>query len=121
MGSLYEQCGEKNGHIHGFTNWRLPDLQKAIKADAVPSFKTLTAMNTNQFYNQDKGTNYSQSRYLCYYLQEKGLLVKYYREFTANRKQDPTGYKTLQKVLRTEDMDAFQKQWKAFVLKLSFP
>ncbi len=30
LGSLYEQCGEKDGHIHGFTNWRLPGLQRAI-------------------------------------------------------------------------------------------
>ena len=26
LGSLYEQCGDVDGHIHGFTNWRLPGL-----------------------------------------------------------------------------------------------
>ena len=30
MGSLYEQCGVANGHFHGFTNWRLPGLLRAI-------------------------------------------------------------------------------------------
>ena len=29
LGSLYEQCGDVDGHIHGFTNWRLPGLQRA--------------------------------------------------------------------------------------------
>src|SRR5229473_6274136 len=68
LGSLYEQSGEVDGHIHGFTNWRLPGLQRAIKAGNVPSFKTLTALDASGFYNEDKGTNYGQARYLCYYL-----------------------------------------------------
>ncbi|MFS8087315.1 MAG: hypothetical protein ACMG6H_16910, partial [Acidobacteriota bacterium] len=40
LGSLYEQAGEVGGHIHGYTNWRLPGLQAAIKARRVPSFRT---------------------------------------------------------------------------------
>jgi hypothetical protein len=118
LGSLYEQCGEVEGHIHGFPNWRLPGLQQAIKNGKVPSFKTLTAMSANAFYNEDRGTNYGQARYLCYYLQEKGLLIKFYREFLAAQKDDPTGFKTLQKTLGESDMDAFKTRWEAYVLAL---
>ncbi len=118
LGSLYEQCGEKDGHIRGFTNWRLPGLQQAIKTGKVPSFKTLTAMDSSAFYNDDRGTNYAQARYLCYYLQEKGLLVKFYREYLAQQKDDPGGYKTLQKILAERDMEVFQKNWEKFVLTL---
>jgi hypothetical protein len=118
LGSLYEQSGERDGHIHGFTNWRLQGLQESIRVGIVPSFKTLMAMDTETFYLQDKGTNYGQSRYLCYYLQERGLLVKFYKEFLANRVNDPTGYKTLQAVLNESDMNAFQKRWEKFVLDL---
>ena len=118
LASLYEQSGEVEGHIYGFTNWRLPDLQRAIKAGTVPPFKTLLEMTTEAFYHQDKGTNYAQSRYLCYYLQENGLLVKFYREFTANQSADPTGYLSLQKVLGESDLRAFQKKWEKFVLGL---
>jgi hypothetical protein len=119
LGSLYEQAGEVDGHIHGYTNWRLPGLQKAIKAGKVPEFKTFTALDANAFYNDDKGTNYGQARYLCYYLQQHGLLVKFYREFQAHQKEDPTGYKSLQKVLRTVDMRAFKQKWEKFVLSLT--
>ena len=102
LGSLYEQCGEEDGHIHGYTNWRLPGLQKAIKAGDVPSFKTLLAMDSNAFYNEDKGVNYGQARYLCYYLQQNGLLVKsprFHRSRGTNRLQ------SLQKVVDETDMD----------------
>jgi len=119
LGSLYEQCGEIDGHIHGYPNWRLPGLQQAIKAGDVPSFRKLMAMSTRAFYNDDdKGTNYGQSRYLCYYLQQRGLLTRFYREFHAHRKEDPTGYQTLQRVLRVRDMNAFKKRWEQYVLGL---
>jgi len=118
LGSLYEQCGDADGHIHGFTNWRLPGLQRAIKSKAVPSFRELTALDSNAFYNEDKGVNYAQARYLCYYLQQKNLLVKFYREFHARQKDDPSGFKTLQQVLGETDMDAFKVRWEEFVLGL---
>ena len=75
-------------------------------------------MDSNAFYNDGKGTNYAQSRYLCYYLQEKAVLVKFYQEFYAHRQEDPTGFKTLQKVLVQTDMDLFKKKWEKYVLGL---
>ncbi|HEX7723214.1 MAG TPA: hypothetical protein VF397_13710 [Pyrinomonadaceae bacterium] len=118
LGSLYEQSGEVNGHIHGYTNWRLPGLQAAIKAGKLPSFKDLMSLSSHAFYDDDKGTNYGQSRYLCYYLQQRGLLVKYYREFVVHQKDDASGHKTLVRVLAVRDMTAFKRRWEKFVLGL---
>ena len=118
LGSLYEQSGEVDGHIHGYTNWRLPGLQTAIRAGKVPKFKTLTALDARAFYNEDKGTNYAQARYLCYYLQQRGLLVKFYREFYVHQKEDPTGYQSLRKILGVADMNAFKHQWEKYILGL---
>ena len=120
LGSLYEQCGERDGEIVGYTNWRLRGLQQAIRADRVPAFATLMGTSDDEFYGSDPGTNYSQARYLCYYLQEKKLLRRFYRSFHAARRQDPSGYATLQKVLGRTDMDAFQKEWQRYVLTLRF-
>ncbi len=120
LGSLYEQSASREDRIIGLTNWRLAGLQRAIRAERVPSFASLCSTTTNQFYREDPGTNYSQARYLCYYLQEHGLLRKFYHEFSANHADDPTGYKTLQAILGKRDMQAFQKKWKAYVLTLKF-
>lgn len=120
LGSLYEQCGEREGHIIGYTNWRLPGLQRAIKHGVVPSFQDLTSTTDSEFYGADQGTNYSQARYLCYYLQEQGKLTQFYRDFAANQRSDPNGYGTLVKALGETDMAAFQKSWEAFVLKLEY-
>ncbi len=119
LGSLYEQCGEEDGHIHGYVNWRLPGLQKAIKAGEVGSFKDLMALDVNGFYSDSRGLNYAQSRYLCYYLQQKGLLFSFYKRFHANQKTDPTGYQTLKSILGERDMDLFQRKWEKFVTALT--
>jgi hypothetical protein len=120
LGSLYEQCEEKAGHIHGRTNWRLAGLKEAITKGQDVSFETLTGQSDVEFY-RSRGPAYAQARYLCYYLQENGLLVKFYRDFVAAQKEDPTGYKTLQRVLGEKDMAAFQKRWEAYVMTLTFP
>jgi hypothetical protein len=120
LGSLYEQCGDHQGHIWGYTNWRLAGLQKAIEAKRVPSFETLCSTTRDGFYNADPGTNYSQARYLCYYLQEHGLLVKFYRQFRADWQADPTGLETLKKVLKEDDLVAFQAKWEEYVARLKF-
>jgi len=120
LASLYEQCGTSDGKIHGYTNWRLPALQRTIKAGRLPSFETLTGTTTDEFYHGDPGSNYGQARYLCYYLQDRDLLQKYYKQFVANHADDPTGYKTLQSVLAEKDMRAFRTAWEAYVLKLKF-
>lgn len=120
LASLYEQCGEDQGHIRGETNWRLQGLQTAIEKQRLSTFEELCGTTTEAFYADDKGTHYGQARYLCYYLQEKGLLRKYYQEFRKNATTDPSGYKTLQKILKEDDMLDFQKRWEDFVLKLKF-
>jgi hypothetical protein len=121
LGSLYEQSSERDGSIVGLTNWRLAGLQTAVRNKKLGSFQRLCTMSDREFYRDDRGTNYAQARYLCYYLQEQDLLQKFYRRFLANREKDPGGYRTLRNVLGREDMAEFQKEWEAFVLKLTFP
>lgn len=120
LASLYEQCREKDGKIWGSTNWRLRGLQLAIRDDRVPSFEELFSTTRDEFYDEDPGTNYSQARYLCYYLQEHGKLVEFYETFRDNVDTDPTGIKSLRKVLGTDDLVQFQKDWHEYVMRLRF-
>ncbi len=120
LASLYEQSQDHEGKIVGLTNWRLNGLQRAIAAGTVPTFQTLCETTTQQFYREDPGTNYSQARYLCYYLQQKGQLNTFYHQFVANVEQDPSGYETLKSVLKTTDMPKFKTEWAMWVSRLKF-
>ncbi len=118
LASLYEACRERDGQIVGMLNWRLPGLQQALRHGVVPTFAELAAMDAYAFYEQDPGTNYSQSRYLLYYLQERGLLDDYWTRWMADREADPTGYQALQAVVGADDMASFQDDWGHWVLAL---
>lgn len=120
LASLYEQSSQRDGGIVGLTNWRLAGLQQAIRDRTTLPFAKLTGTTTAQFYGTGSGLHYAQARYLCYYLQEKDLLTRYYARFRQDAATDPTGYATLQAILGEQDMAAFQQRWEAWVLELRF-
>ena len=119
LASLYEESAIGGETITGRVNWRLPQLQRAIRQDKLRPFRELIA--DPHFYRSDLlGVNYGQARYLMLYLQEKHLLRNYYKEFRDNAKDDPTGIKSLEKVIAPQKLDAFEKQWRAWVLRLRY-
>ena len=119
LGSLYEQSSERRGQIVGLTNWRLPALQEAIRARRAPPLAELVATSQDEFYGAKSGVYYAEARYLLYYLQEKGLLPRFYRALAAGVAEDPTGRAALEEVVG-EDLAAFEPAWKKFVLSLRF-
>lgn len=120
LASLYEQSSfGPNTTIIGHENWRLPALQKAIKDNKLRSIKELA--DDPDFYGEPlRPLNYAQARYLMFYLQEKGLLVRYYKTFRDGIADDPTGLKSLEKVIAPQGVGDFEKQWRRWVLALRF-
>ena len=121
LASLYEQCGEKQGRIWGYTNWRLSALQRAIRQGSLPSLLSMMKASQEEFYGENSSLYYAQARYLLYYLQQQGKLTVFYHSFLKHREKDPFGIKTLQKVLSFSSYEEFQKEWETFVLKLRYP
>jgi hypothetical protein len=116
LASLYEAVREKNGQMWGLPNWRLAGLKRAIRAGKLPSFESMTGDSDAVFYHSNTG--YAQARYLCFYLQEKGLLHRYYDWFSGGVAADPTGYKTLVRVLGNPNMEKWEKDWQQWALAL---
>lgn len=119
IASLYEQCSIDGDTIRGHANWRLPALQKAIQDGKLRSLPDM--IGDADFRNGERvGINYAQARYLMFYLQEKGLLRKFYEQFKTNHEKDPTGLATLKSVVGPQELDAFEKDWREWVLTLRF-
>src|SRR3954454_22701593 len=104
-------------NIIGFKKWGLPALKQAIRQNQLRSFEEIVA--DPNFYGKDHlGLNAAQARYLLMYLQEKHLLQKYYRDFRAAAKDDPTGIKTLKALIAPKTLEDFERDWRAWVLSL---
>lgn len=115
LASLYEQPRERDGHMWGTTNWRLPGLQKMIRDKALPSLETLLSSTSAGFYDA-RYDAYAYARFLCQYLQDHGKLRDFYKKFSADTK-DLTGKKALEAVLGT-DLAAFEPAFKKWALSL---
>ncbi len=117
LGSLFEQCTVTEAGLKGLINWRFPILQRAIKDKKLIPLRDLVSTTSKQFYGDDRGSSYAEARYFCMYMQELGLLEKFYKDFRANFRKDPTGSKTLQKLFR-KNLDDIQKDWLTWIATL---
>lgn len=117
MGSLYEQCDYRENRLVGLVNWRLPGLQKALADGKLGSLEALPGAD---FRGANEGLNYAQARYLCMYMQEKGLLEDFYRTFRDRRDEDPTGLKFLKEAFASRGLADVDKEWRAWVKTLKF-
>lgn len=119
LGSLFEMPIEVDGHIRGATNWRLPELQQAIRAGRALSIEETTSGGTYAFYlGKRTSLYYASARYLLYWLQERGLLRELYRTFRQDSRGD--GLPALKAVTKTQDLAALRRVWEADVLALTY-
>ncbi|MGE0867350.1 MAG: hypothetical protein AB7P03_02225 [Kofleriaceae bacterium] len=114
LASLYERPSERNGRIVGLPNWRLPSLQRQIRANTLPPLATLLETSTEGFYEADYDS-YAYARYLLLYLQEHGKLIAFYKKFHGGT--DLTGRTALEDVLG-QDLTTFEPIWRKWVLVL---
>lgn len=117
LASLYEQCTLDGDRITGLKNWRLPALRKAIEEKTLRPLRELIE-DPNFYSEQHVGLNYAQARYLMMYLQEKNQLQTYYRQFRDGHADDPSGLKTLEKLVAPLTVDEFDRAWRQWVLAL---
>ena len=120
LSSLHEQCQVLPTSIKGLVNWRLPALQKAIAAGKLVPLEKLVATTNAEFRGANEGLHYAEARYLVLYLQEKGILARFYKEFHDGVKKDPTGAKTLAAVTG-KSLPELEAEWLAWVKTLRFP
>ncbi len=115
LASLYEQPRERDGHMWGTTNWRLPGLQSMIRAKKLPSIKELVSTTRDGFYNA-RFDSYAYARFLCQYLQDHGKLRELYKRFSTDTK-DLTGQRAMEAVLG-QDLASFQPVFEKWAMSL---
>ncbi|MFW6159385.1 MAG: PDZ domain-containing protein [Planctomycetota bacterium] len=120
LATLFESS-DRNGSVRPKHSHRLAVVQAAVKADRSLPWKTFMKMNQAQFVRVAR-LAYAQSRYMLLYMYEKGLLKKFYDEYTddENYKGDKTALEAFEVVFGTP-IEAVERDWKAWVLKQKVP
>jgi len=117
LACLFEAFKKEKGKVVGISNHRLGRLKKEIKEGSVIPWRRLFRMKNSEFMRRADSA-YAVSGFIMRYLQEKGLLSRWYKEYTEHYKDDPTGAKALEKVLGC-GLDEAERRWKEWVAQQS--
>lgn len=118
LASLHEECqvyDDERG-IVGRVNWRLRALQQALAEGKLQTLESMIA--GDGFRGSEEAVNYAQARYLCMFMQERGLLAEYFHQFHANHADDPHGQQTLLAVFDQHDWASLNTAFRRWVGEL---
>jgi hypothetical protein len=118
LGSLHEGCGMRTGKIIGLVNWRLPALQKAAEEKKLRPLREMIA--TDDFYGEQRGLNYAQSRYLMMYLQQQGKLEELYRYYRDHHDGADAAVTAVETVTGKK-IEQLEKDYLAWMMQLKAP
>jgi hypothetical protein len=83
LGALYGSARWANGRFEFLVNYRLRDLQAALKADRLPTLAQLAKTTWEEVHGAKAGMYYAYGRYVLLYLERKGTLSSFYADMRA--------------------------------------
>jgi hypothetical protein len=105
---LYENSGWKNGYSYVKINFGLKQLKQVIDT---PDYIKLTDLaRTDKFYYDGRHFPFDQARFIMYYLNEKNLLEKFYKNYKVTMEKDHSGLKALEQTTGMS-VDQFEREW----------
>ncbi len=98
--SLNEKSVFKDGKLIGEFSLRIIPLRRALENNTYTTIEFLMKTNDEELYGKRTSFYYAQSRYLLMYLQEKGLLESFYKNFRDTYHEDETGISQLETLIK---------------------
>ncbi len=120
LASLHEQCrfnaSADGPWIEGLPNWRLAGLQRLVRDGQLRSLKSL--IGDRDFRGPLEGANYAQARYFCMYMQQHGLLERFYEVLRAGGASDSRGLSAVAAVFPGTSWKQLDQQFQLWVSEL---
>lgn len=116
LASLHEECefSQDGLRLVGNQNWR---RQVALEALHRGDLRLLQDVTSKRFGSSERAhVDYAHVRSLCLYLQERGLLERFYRTCKLNSAVDPTGIRSLCLVAAAVDPQTFDDAFRAWLI-----
>jgi RNase P/RNase MRP subunit p29 len=120
LATLFE-ASDRNDEVAPRHSYRLLVVQQALRQGRLMAWKELMGLNQVQFLRSAQ-LAYAQARYMLFYMHERGLLKKFYDEYTAkeNYAQDRTALASFE-VVFGKPIEVVEHDWKQWVLAQKVP
>ena len=121
MDSLFETSTLVDDKLVPGHSARLATVQAAARRDQTIPWRRIMQMSQPTFL-QDAGLAYAQARYMLFYMWEKGLLKRFYDEYTrtSSFQGDKTALESFE-IAFGRPIDEIERDWKAWVLAQEEP
>jgi C-terminal processing protease CtpA/Prc/RNase P/RNase MRP subunit p29 len=121
LATLFESADHEDGKVAPRHNHRLTVVQEALRRERTMPWTALTRLNHMQFMINAQ-LAYAQARYMLFYMQEKGLLKKFYDEYTkgAGYQSDRTAADAYE-VVFGKPLPEVENDWKKWVAEQKVP
>ena len=121
LATLFESAGFEGDDYRIRHNQRLAVVQEAVRAERSLAWTTMVRLNHATFLRGAR-LCYAQARYMLLYMHEKGLLKRFYDEYTNAEGYE--GDKTAQEAFEVvfgKPMAAVESEWKEWALEQTVP
>ncbi|HPD15540.1 MAG TPA: PDZ domain-containing protein [Planctomycetota bacterium] len=120
LATLFESS-DRDGTVKPRQNHRLLVAQQAARQGRLLPWTALMGFTHPQFMAQAQ-LAYAQARYMLFYMHEKGLLKRFYDEYTAdaNYARDRAAIDSFQAVFG-KPIEEVERDWKQWLVKQSVP
>jgi hypothetical protein len=88
VGSLYGTARWKRDRFEFLVNYRLRDVQRALREATLPTFAQLTASTSREVHGATSMIYYGMARYVLLFAEQQGKLEGLYRELRDADKKD---------------------------------
>lgn len=97
--SMHENAKYIDGNMEAIYSWRILALRRAFENNTYTSLRKLMETSDEELYSDKSSFYYAQARYLFHYIQLKGLLKDYYKNFRETYEEDNTGITQLERLM----------------------
>ena len=117
LASLVEDYDMVKGEPTPVASWRTNIVKRMSDRHRMPSIMELASTHMNSFTSKRPLAKYAQARTIMLYLLDHDLLDAFYKTYTENYEEDPTGISALEQVLDIE-IDEIETDFRAWVDQL---
>lgn len=121
LGSLFESSVVVDDRLLPRHSARLATVQAAVRRGQALPWRRIMQLSHSSFM-EVADLAYAQSRYMLFYMWEKGLLKRFYDEYTqtSSFQGDRTALESFE-IAFGRPIDEVERDWKAWVLKQQVP
>jgi len=119
LATLYESSKVRDGHVIPLPNHRLNLLKRLLARKRTIPWKHLFNYTQANFMSKAL-ISYSECRYIMMYLYQRGLLRKWYEQYTQDYATDRSGRLAMEKVFG-QPLEKIEADWKRWVRRLPAP